>query len=270
MSDALEVEMVALTEVRLDPNNARAHSPRNLEAIMESLRQFGQRKPIVVTHDGMVVAGNGTVEAAQALGWTQISATRIPEDWSKQQITAYAIADNRTAELASWDTEILVPTLAELDEAGMLEWTGFTQYELQNWDSLAISGGLPGGDGPLGDDDEDIDPDEEQGSLLALADVTVAEPKHQVEHHDIYMLTMPKHDVTHVLVVANVMKEWSLWADYLQGEAIFVPFPDPFITGTDVARKQPLVLVQPDHYLAAHVLDKHAAFYGEQYVVRVP
>jgi hypothetical protein len=269
MSDALEIEMIPLKDVRLDPKNARSHSERNLEAIMESLRQFGQRKPIVVTHDGMVVAGNGTVEAAQNLGWTQISATRIPDDWSRQQITAYAIADNRTAELASWDSEILVPALAELEAAGMLEWTGFTQYELQNWDSLALRGGLPGGDSRL-DNDEEIDPDEEQGSLLALADVTVAEPKHEVAQHDIFMLTMPKHDVTHVLIVANVMKEWTLWADYLQGEAIFVPFPDPFITGTDVARKQPLVLVQPDYYMAGHVLDKHAAFYGEEHVTRMP
>lgn len=270
MSD-LELELVGLNTLRLDPKNARTHSERNLEAIKESLSKFGQRKPIVITHDGMVVAGNGTVEAAQALGWTQISATRIPDDWSKQQITAYAIADNRTAELAAWDTEILVPALLDLDEAGMLEWTGFTQHELTNWDSLGLDKpGLGGGDAPLDDNGEDIDPDEEQGSLLALADVTVAEPKHQVEHHEIYMLTMPKHDVTHVLVVANVMKEWTLWADYLQGEAIFVPFPDPFITGTDVARKQPLVLVQPDHYLAGHVLDKHAAFYGEEFVARVP
>lgn len=264
MSD-LEVELVQLSDVKLDPKNARTHSERNLDSIKESLRQFGQRKPIVITHDGMVVAGNGTVVAAKDLGWVQLSATRIPQDWSKEQITAYAIADNRTAELASWDSEILVPTLQELDKAGMLEWTGFTDYELENWDTLG-----PEGDGTGEPDAKDRENSDDQGSLLNIADVTVEEPKHEVETHDIWELTVPKADVTHVLVVSAVMKEWSLWNDYLQGDAVFVPYPDPYITHADIAKERPLVLVQPDHYLAGHLLDKHVAVYGEQHAKRLP
>lgn len=263
MSD-LTVELVQLSDMQLDSKNARKHSERNLDAIKESLRQFGQRKPIVITHEGTVVAGNGTVEAARDLGWVQLTATRIPKDWSEQQITAYAIADNRTAELASWDSDILIPTLEELDEAGMLDWTGFTKDELENWHHL-----LP--------DDEPSEPEAEvkensegQGDLLAIANVSIDEPAHTVERHDMWMLTMPNSDVTHVLIVAEVMKEWHMWKDYLQEEAVFVPYPDPYVTHTEIAHERPFVLVQPDHYLAGHVLDKHASAYGETHVQRVP
>jgi ParB-like chromosome segregation protein Spo0J len=62
---------IAIADLSLDPNNARKHSQRNLDAIAASLKQFGQRKPIVV-HRGVVLAGNGTVEAAKTLGWTEI------------------------------------------------------------------------------------------------------------------------------------------------------------------------------------------------------
>jgi len=260
----LEVEVVKLQDLQLDKKNARKHSERNIDAIKESLRQFGQRKPIVISHDGTVIAGNGTVVAARDLGWVQVTATRIPKDWSPQQITAYAIADNRTAELASWDTDILIPALVDLDEAGILDWTGFTQDDLENWESLGL------------DEDkgtEEPQPSEgvdEQGQLLALADITVDEPQHEVNAYDIWTLQVSKDGPTHALIVCSVIKEWEMWTDYLQGEALFVPFPDPFITHTDVARNKPLVLVQPDTYLAGHLLDKHAAVFGEHTIVRLP
>jgi hypothetical protein len=265
--NSLEIESIQLADLKLDPKNARTHSGRNIDAIKESLERFGQRKPIVVAPNGTVVAGNGTVVAARELGWSEVSASRIPKDWSAKQITAYAIADNRTAELAAWDTEILIPALLDLDEEGMLEWTGFTQHELENWDTLDIAGGGGTGDSPLEGDEQH---EEEQGSLLAIADVTVGEPKHVVENSEIWSLTMPDHDITHVLVICNLIKEWSMWNDYLQGDAIFIPFPDPFITHSDAARKNPMVMVQPDNYLAGHLLDKHAAAYGPTSVLRLP
>ena len=114
----MEIETVVLDSLRLDPSNARRHDKRNLSAIQESLRRFGQRKPIVVSTDGIVIAGNGTVEAARALGWTEISVARIPSEWTSDQIKAYALADNRSAELAEWDETTLAEQLIELDEIG--------------------------------------------------------------------------------------------------------------------------------------------------------
>lgn len=83
-----------------DPNNARKHSRRNLDAIAASLREYGQNKPIVASR-GVIVAGNGTLEAARSLGWDQIAV--IEFRGAGVQRMGYALADNRTAELADWD-----------------------------------------------------------------------------------------------------------------------------------------------------------------------
>lgn len=115
----MKLETLRLTDLVSDPNNARKHDDKNLEAIKGSLTQFGQRKPIVIGVDNIVVAGNGTLAAAKELGWTEIQAVRVPADWTPDQIKAFAIADNRTAELATWDSEVLNKQLAELDQAGI-------------------------------------------------------------------------------------------------------------------------------------------------------
>lgn len=119
----MKVETVAIDSLTLDPENARRHSIKNLEAIAGSLEAFGQRRPLVVW-DNIVIAGNGTLEAAKSLGWTKIEITRVPPDWTHDQARAYALADNRTAELASWDAEILANQLIELDAVG---------YEISDW-----------------------------------------------------------------------------------------------------------------------------------------
>jgi len=109
---------ILITELSLDPKNARKHSQRNLEAIAASLEKFGQRKPIVI-HRGVVLAGNGTLEAAKTLGWTEIDVAEVPDDWDNDTAKAYALADNRTAELAEWDESELAKQLLELVDA---EW----------------------------------------------------------------------------------------------------------------------------------------------------
>ncbi len=104
---------VSIDDLTPDPDNARVHTDRNLDAIAASLRAYGQRKPIVVQRSGMVVrAGNGTVEAARRLGWDKIAAVIIDE--SNLNATAYGLADNRTAELASWDEAVLARLLGDL------------------------------------------------------------------------------------------------------------------------------------------------------------
>lgn len=114
----MTVQTVRIDSLTPDPENARKHSTRNLDAIAASLEDFGQRRPIVVTAGGVVIAGNGTMEAAKQLGWELIAVTRTPADWSYEQARAYALADNRTAELADWDAEVLAEQLLELDAAG--------------------------------------------------------------------------------------------------------------------------------------------------------
>jgi site-specific DNA-methyltransferase (adenine-specific) len=107
-----------IADLTPDPQNARQHDEKNLKAIQGSLKEFGQRKPIVITEAGVIVAGNGTVEAAKLLGWTEIEAVQVPNDWTADKIKAFAIADNRTAELATWNQEVLEKQLQELKEVG--------------------------------------------------------------------------------------------------------------------------------------------------------
>lgn len=110
-------EIVTIASLMIDPNNARTHSEKNVSAIAASLLEFGQRKPIVV-HDGVVLAGNGTLEAALTLGWSEVIVTYAPKDWTPEQARGYALADNRTAELAEWDMSILMDQLVGLDDTG--------------------------------------------------------------------------------------------------------------------------------------------------------
>ena len=121
----MKIELVSIDDLTLDPANARKHDEKNLKAIAESLKQFGQRKPIVVW-GSTVVAGNGTLVAARSLGWTEITVAKIPDDWSSDQVTAYALADNRSAELAVWDEQVLASQLVELQQAEFdIELLGF-------------------------------------------------------------------------------------------------------------------------------------------------
>ena len=114
--------------LELDAKNARRHDQRNLDAIAESLREHGQRKPIVAQKVGerlVVRAGNGTLQAAKALGWKRLAVLVVEED--DREATRYALRDNRTAELAEWDDEALRQALRECAESeaeiAALGWT---------------------------------------------------------------------------------------------------------------------------------------------------
>ena len=128
----MKVESVPIATLSQDPANARKHDDKNLEAIKASLRRFGQQKPIVVDSSNVVRAGNGTLAAATALGWESINV--VQTNLQGSEATAYAIADNRTAELAEWDDAILESLLQELrldNDKMLLDSTGFSQAEIE-------------------------------------------------------------------------------------------------------------------------------------------
>lgn len=114
-----------------DPQNANRG---DVAAIRKSLSVFGQRKPVVVRRTGsdahgrptgIVIAGNHTLMAAVELGWDHVAAVFIDDDETTAK--AYALADNRTGELSSWNAEQLADTLRELDsddfDMSSLGWT---------------------------------------------------------------------------------------------------------------------------------------------------
>lgn len=146
----MNVERCAVEELSYDPANARKHDDRNIEAVKSSLRRFGQQKPIVVRKDGVVIAGNGTLAAAKGLGWTHVDIVRTELEGA--EATAYGIADNRTAELAEWETETLAQLIESLGEEGVdAEELGFNKHDV---DKL-MRALLDSGNGA-----EDVEPDE--------------------------------------------------------------------------------------------------------------
>lgn len=104
--------LVPIDELSLFPGNPRQG---DVDAIARSLEVFGQRKPIVATREGVVVAGNHTLLAAQRLGWTQLAVVRVDDDDTMAQ--AYALADNRTAELGGYDVVALAEMIQAVQEA---------------------------------------------------------------------------------------------------------------------------------------------------------
>lgn len=131
----MKIEELPIADLSPDPGNVRRHSPRNLDAIKASLRRFGQQKPIVIDGNDVVRAGNGTLAAATALGWTHIKAVRT--DLSGSDLVAYGIADNRSGDPevgSTFDAEALASTLAALreEDESLLESAGYTPDELIN------------------------------------------------------------------------------------------------------------------------------------------
>jgi len=139
----VNVESLPIAELHSDPVNARVHPDPNLKAIAASLARFGQQKPIVVDTKNVIRAGNGLVEAAHTLGWQTIQAVR--SELQGTEATAFAIADNRTAELARWDEEILAKTLGALQAENFpTEAVGFTDEEITELlDRLEVPEFLP-------------------------------------------------------------------------------------------------------------------------------
>lgn len=136
ISESLRPLAIPVDNLVLDPDNARRG---DVAAIRRSLNVFGQRKPIVVKRTGtdstgrptgIVIAGNHTLAAALELGWTEIAAVVTDDD--AHTAKAYALADNRTGELATWDYEQLAATLTELGDTGVdLTDLGWQQHELE-------------------------------------------------------------------------------------------------------------------------------------------
>jgi len=135
IAEQLRPLAVPVDNLQPDPENANRG---DVPAIRRSLNAFGQRKPVVVKRTGtdaqgrptgVVIAGNHTFLAALDLGWTEVAAVFTDDD--AMTARAYALADNRTGELASWDQEQLAAHLRELNGSGVdMSSLGWTDAEL--------------------------------------------------------------------------------------------------------------------------------------------
>lgn len=112
-------------------NNPRVNDYA-VKKVLESIKEFGFKNPILVDPDMVIIAGHTRREASILAGLTAVPCV-IVKDLTPQQIKAYRIADNKLAELSTWDNVLLVDELYELQEADFrLEVLGFTEADLTN------------------------------------------------------------------------------------------------------------------------------------------
>jgi hypothetical protein len=120
-----QIEQVPLARLTECKSNTRTHSPKQLRQIATSLKRFGFIVPVLINAENEIVAGHGRVEAAKLLGLKEVPALRLNHLSAAEQ-RAFAIADNRLAELAEWDRDTLAVELQGLIELNFdVEVTGF-------------------------------------------------------------------------------------------------------------------------------------------------
>ena len=142
------MEMVAVEKLVPYVNNARTHSPEQITKLRSSLREFGFINPVIIDKDYGVIAGHGRLMAAKEEGIKEVPCVLV-DYLTEAQKKAYIIADNRFAQDAGWDEELLRIEIESLQaEAFDVSLTGFEDQEIAD---------IFAGDNDTGAEDDDFD-----------------------------------------------------------------------------------------------------------------
>lgn len=126
---------VCIDKLKPYERNARTHSAEQIEKIANSIKEFGFINPVLIDGDFGIIAGHGRVEGAKKLGMTELPCLFV-EDLTEEQKRAYIIADNKLAEDAGWDEELLKIELGELADLDFdISLTGFSFGDLEELSS---------------------------------------------------------------------------------------------------------------------------------------
>jgi ParB-like chromosome segregation protein Spo0J len=129
---APHIEMIHVERLTPYAGNARTHSKAQIRQIANSIERFGYVNPVLIDDDEQIIAGHGRVEAAKLLGIVSVPALRLSH-LSAADKRAYVIADNRLAEKAGWDRELLAIELQALVDLDFdIELTGFEMGEIRH------------------------------------------------------------------------------------------------------------------------------------------
>ena len=127
-----DVELRKIDDICPYERNPRINDPA-VDAVAASLAEFGFRQPIVVDDDGVIIAGHTRWKAAKKLGLKTVP-VHVAKDLTPEQARAYRLADNKTAERAEWDVELLPIELGQLRDSGVdLKLIGFSEKELAEY-----------------------------------------------------------------------------------------------------------------------------------------
>ena len=126
----MKIEYIPVRELRPYTNNARRHSKKQIQQIANSIAKFGFCNPVLIDDAKQIIADHGRVEAAKVLGIDAVPTCRLSH-LSEADKRAYILADNKLAEKAGWDRELLAIELEGLIEIDVdIEVTGFEMAEI--------------------------------------------------------------------------------------------------------------------------------------------
>jgi DNA modification methylase len=194
--------MRPLSSLKPNPRNARTHSRRQIDQIADSIRTIGFNNAILIDEDGTIIAGHGRIAAAKKLGMSEVPTVCLSHMTDAQK-RAYILADNRLAEKAGWDEEILaIEFQALLEIAPELDLT-ITGFEIAEIDLT------------LGRYEDGLEPDD-------LDELPGLDPEAPVitRAGDLWQLGR------HRVLCADATAAAS-YATLLQGEAVQMTFTDP-------------------------------------------
>ena len=164
MKTTTEMKLVPLDKLIPYANNARTHSPAQINKLRSSLREFGFINPVIIDRDYGIIAGHGRVLAAREEGISEVPCV-FADHLTEAQKKAYILADNRMAMDAGWDEELLRIEIEALQaEAFDIGLTGFDESEL----SKLFDAGKE-----VKDDDFDVDAQLQKPTVTKLGDVWV-------------------------------------------------------------------------------------------------
>jgi hypothetical protein len=128
--DACLDQTCAIEDLAPYANNARTHSKKQVRQIADSIRRFGFCNPVLIADDNTIIAGHGRVEAAKLIGMTEVPVRRLSH-LSKEEVRAYILADNKLAENAGWDRDLLAIEMQGLIDLDFdIEGLGFSTVEI--------------------------------------------------------------------------------------------------------------------------------------------
>lgn len=161
------VEYVRIDDLIRSPRNARTHSPKQVRELARSIERFGFTNPILIDEENCILAGHGRVSAAAELAMAEVPCRRLSH-MSEAEKRAYVIADNRLAEKAGWDKEILAIELQELIDLEFdVSLTGFEMPEVD----LVLTEFAESSTKPIGPEDDHPEPPCADDAVTKLGDV---------------------------------------------------------------------------------------------------
>lgn len=129
----MEIKMIKVDELIPYENNPRKNDEA-VKYVMQSIKDFGFKVPIVIDKDNTIIAGHTRYKASQELGLKEVPCI-VADDLTEEQVKAFRLADNKVGELASWDYDLLNMELDDILEFNMEDY-GFLKQEDVNLDDF--------------------------------------------------------------------------------------------------------------------------------------